>query len=374
MADGSTLHSPAARPTGLTRRDRRRLLRLILLVLGPAALLVGLAYFYLTGGRYMSTDNAYVQADMSQISTEVAGLVQSVEVTDNEHVVPGQVLFRLDDAQFRYAVDEASARLAMARAEIESMKANWREKQQELKLAQINIDFADRDQKRKNELFGQHVIPQSQMDQAQQMLDAARQQLTTDQQQSAAIVASLGGNAEIATDQHPRVLAAKAQLDNALHNLDRTVVKAPFAGIVTNVPSLQPGMYLREATAALSLVASDHVWIQANPKETELTWVRPGQPVTITVDTYPGVTWQGSIASLSPASGAQFALLPAQNTSGNWVKVVQRIPLRIKVDADPAKPVLRAGMSVEVEIDTGHKRSWRSLLASIVPGLDRHPE
>jgi len=169
----------------------------------------------------------------------------------------------------------------LARTEVEALKANWREKQQELRLAQINIDFALRDQKRKAELFGQHVIPQAQMDQAQQTLDAATQQLQTVQQQAAGIVANLGGNAEIPTDQHPRVMAAQAQLDDAQRNLDRTVVKAPGAGIVTQVPSLQPGMYLRAATPAVSIVAADHPWVEAEPKETQLTYVKPGQAVTI---------------------------------------------------------------------------------------------
>jgi membrane fusion protein (multidrug efflux system) len=370
MADGSALGHPARSAGHMGARDRRKLLRLSLLILGPVVLVAATGYFYFTGGRYMSTENAYIMADMSPISTDVAGMVTSVEVTDNQRVDQGQVLFRLDDAPFRFALEDAAARLAMARTDVEAMKANWREKQQELKLTQINIDFAERDWKRRTELFGQHVIPQSQMDQAQQALDAARQQLMTVQQQAGSIVANLGGNADIATDQHPRVLAAKAQVDQAQRNLDRTVVRAPFAGIVTNVPSLQPGMYLREAMAAVSLVSTDHVWIEANPKETQLTWVQPGQKVTISVDTYPDQVWEGSVASLSPASGSQFSLLPAQNTSGNWVKVVQRIPLRITVKPDPSKPALRAGMSVEIEIDTGHRRSWRSLLAEF--GLARN--
>jgi membrane fusion protein (multidrug efflux system) len=369
MVDGGTPPNVARTSARMAGRGRRALLRLSLLIVGPVLLIAGAAYAYLSGGRFVSTDNAYVMAGMSPISTDVPGMVERVEVGDNQHVDKGQVLFRLDEAPFRYSLDDATARLAMASAAVEAMKANWREKQQELKLAQITIDFADREWKRRTELFAQHVIPQSQMDQAQQALDAARQQVTTVQQQAAAIVAELGGAADIPTDQHPRVLAAQAQVDQARRNLERATVRAPFAGIVTNVPSLQPGMYLREAMAAVSLVSTDDLWVEANPKETQLTWVRPGQAVTITVDTYPGVTWHGSVASLSPASGSQFSMLPAQNTSGNWVKVVQRIPVRIKVEADPAKPVLRAGMSVELDIDTGHTRSWHGLLTDL--GLAR---
>ncbi len=157
-------------------------------------------------------------------------------------------------------------------------------------------------------------------------------------------LAKLGGNADLPTDQQPQYLQAKAQVDEAQRQLDHTVVKAPFGGIVTNVPSIAPGKYLAASTTAFFLVDTDHVWIDSNPKETELTYVRPGQPVTITVDTYPGVEWHGTVESISPAAAQQFAMLPAQNTSGNWVKVVQRIPMRVRVDtSDQKMPPLRAG-------------------------------
>jgi len=368
MADGSTT-APVRRPVPLTpeqaRHRRGQRLRLPLLILAPVLVVAGGLYVYLSGGRYIDTDNAYVRADMLAVSTDVSGIVKSVEVTDNQHVEAGQVLFRLDDAPFRFAVANDKAQLALARAEVEALKANWHEKQQELRQGQITIEFALRDQKRKAELFGQHVIPQSQMDQAQQALDAANQQIQTIQQQAAGIVANLGGNPELPAEQHPRVMAAQAQLDDALRNLDRTVVKAPRAGIVTQVPSLQPGMYLRAATPGLSVVATDQPWIEANPKETQLTYVQPGQKVTITVDAYPDTKCTGTVDSISPASGAEFSLLPAQNTSGNWVKVNQRIPLRVAIGADPCKKLLRAGMSTEIEIDTGHVRTFHSLLASL---------
>jgi membrane fusion protein (multidrug efflux system) len=368
MADGSstaTLRRPATLSPEQIRHRRSQRLRLPLLILAPVLVVVGSVYFYLGGGRYVGTDNAYVRADMLAVSTDVSGMVKSVEVDDNQHVAAGQVLFRLDDAPFRFALENARAQLGLARAGVEAMKANWREKQQEQRLTQINLDFAQRDWKRKTELFDQHVIPQAQMDQAQQARDAATQQIQTVQQQTAGLIADLGGDPEQATDQHPRVLAAQAQLDQAARDLDRTVVKAPSAGIVTQVPNLQPGMYLRAATPALSIVASDRPWIEANPKETQLTYIQPGQTVTITVDAFPDSKWTGRVASISPASGAEFSMLPAQNTSGNWVKVNQRIPLRVAVDADPGKPQLRAGMSTEIEIDTGHTRSFHSLLASL---------
>lgn len=354
--------------TDLVERPARRILpsrRSVLLVLGPAVLIAGAAWFYLTGGRVVTTDNAYVRADLVQLSTDVSGIVKAIEVTDNQPVERGQVLFRLDDGPYRFAVADAAAQLTIARNQVEVLKADWREKQQEIRQVQVTLDFAERDWKRKNELFGQHVVPQSGMDQAQQALDAARQQLQTAQQQLASIAASLGGNPEMPTEQSAQVRAAQARLDEAQHNLDDTVVRAPMAGIVTNVPSLQLGHYLAASSPGFGLVASNDVWIEANPKETQLTWVRPGQPVTITVDTYPGVEWSGTVASLSPASASEFALLPAQNTSGNWVKVLQRIPVRISVRRDPDKPILRSGMSAEVSIDTGHRRTLGDLLALV---------
>jgi membrane fusion protein (multidrug efflux system) len=185
-------------------------------------------------------------------------------------------------------------------------------------------------------------------------------------QQLAAIVANLNGDPDIPVEQHPRYLNAVAQRDEAARQLDHTVVKAPFAGVVTNVPSLAPGKYLQASMTAFFLVATDHLWVDSNPKETELTYVRPGQPVTVTVDTYPDAAWHGVVESISPAASQEFSLLPAQNTSGNWVKVVQRIPMRVRVDtSDKNRPALRAGMSVEVDVDTGHPRGLPQFLAAL---------
>ncbi len=198
---------------------------------------------------------------------------------------------------------------------------------------------------------------------------AARQRYAAAKQELAALAAGLNGDPNIAVEQHPRYRDAVARRDQAQRDLDHTVVRAPYAGIVTNVPSLQPGMYLQASTPAFSVVATDHVWIEANPKETDLTYVRAGQPVTVSVDTYPDVEFRGTVASLSPASGAEFSLLPAQNTSGNWVKVVQRIPLRVRLDIAPNQPPLRAGMSVIVEIDTGHSRGLPLVVKSAIAAV-----
>jgi membrane fusion protein (multidrug efflux system) len=245
------------------------------------------------------------------------------------------------------------------------MKASYRQKQEDIKSDQVTIAFYEREEQRQNELVNKSFVSRAQYDNARRNLDVARQQLASDRQQLAAIAANLSGDPNIAPEQHPRYLQAQARRDQAARDLRRTTVRASIAGIATNVDKLQPGQYLPAGSAAFSLVATDHVWVEANPKETELTHVKPGDPATITVDTYPGVEWHGTVASLSPASGSEFALLPAQNTSGNWVKVVQRIPIRLRIDAEPGMPTLRAGMSVVARIDTGHKRT----LAGIIKDL-----
>jgi membrane fusion protein (multidrug efflux system) len=206
-------------------------------------------------------------------------------------------------------------------------------------------------------------------DQAHYTLLNDKSKLESLRQQAATQLARLGGNADIETTQHPQYLQAKAQVDEAQRELDHTAVKAPFAGIVTNVPSIAPGKYLAASVTAFYLVATDHAWVEAEPKETQLTYVRTGQSVAVTVDTYPDATWHGTVESISPAAAQEFQLLPAQNTSGNWVKVVQRIPLRVRVDTSEAGlPPLRAGMSVEIGVNTGHARG----LPHFLPASDRH--
>jgi len=210
------------------------------------------------------------------------------------------------------------------------------------------------------------TVSQAVFDQTRYTLDNDKSKLAASQQQVKVQLARLGGDPDTPTTEHPQYRQAKAQVDEAQRQLEHTVVKAPFAGTVTNVPSIAPGKYLSASTTAFFLVDTDHVWIDATPKETELTYVRPGQKATVTVDTYPDVEWQGVVESVSPAAAQEFSLLPAQNTSGNWVKVVQRVPMRVRLDATDQKlPPLRAGMSVEVDVDTGHARGFPPFLRSL---------
>jgi membrane fusion protein, multidrug efflux system len=363
--------SPA--PEKAPRAPRRRWLRRVLFLLLPLALIAG-GYWYVTGGQVMSTDDSYVEADKVGVSTDVSGIVEEIDVTENQRVDAGHILYRLDDLPFRLALQRAEAQIGIVRNDLNALKANYQDMQAQIRQAQYDIDYYDREFRRQQELLARSVASQATFDTARRNLQNAQQRLASLNQQLAAIAANLNGDPNIPVDQHPRYLDALAQRDEAARQLAHTVVKAPFAGIVTNVPSIAPGKYLQASTTAFFLVAADHVWVDANPKETELTYVHPGQKVTVTVDTYPEMQWSGTVESISPAAAQEFSLLPAQNTSGNWVKVVQRIPLRVRVDtSDKSLPPLRAGMSVEVDVDTGHTRGLPHFLTALFGPARRGP-
>jgi membrane fusion protein, multidrug efflux system len=342
-------------------RSGQSWVRLGLFALLPLALVVG-CYWYVTGGRIMSSDNAYVNAETVGISTDIAGIVKEVDVTENQHVATGQILYRLEPLRFQIALDNAKANLAQTALTIESMKQDYKRMLSDAAAQQAQVELDQTNYDRAAMLLRNGTVPQSNYDQAKTTLDVDKSKLESLRQQAAVQLAKLGGNPDIPVTQHPQYSQAKAQVDEAQRQFDHTVVKAPFGGIVTNVPSIAPGKYLAASTTAFFLVDTDHVWVDATPKETELTYVRPGQPVTVTVDAYPDSEWHGTVESISPAAAQQFALLPAQNTSGNWVKVVQRIPMRVRIDTSDVKmPPLRAGMSVEVGVDTGHARGFPHL-------------
>ena len=349
---------------------KKSLLRPLMFALLPLALIIG-AYWYVTGGRVVSMDDAYVEADKVGVSTDVSGIVAEVGVTENQHVEAGQVLYQLDDLPLRFALARAEAQIGTVRDALNALKANYRDMQSQIKQAQNDVEYYDTEFHRQQDLLAAHVASQSTFDTARRNLQNAQQKLVSLTHQLGAIAANLDDDPTGAVEKKPRYLDAVAQRDEAARQLAHTVVKAPFAGIVTNVPSIAPGKYLQASVTAFYLVAADHVWVVANPKETELTYVRPGQSASVTVDTYSDLQWNGSVESIGPAAAQEFSLLPAQNTSGNWVKVVQRVPMRVRIDAnDKSLPPLRPGMSVEVDVDTGHSRGLPHFLTAMF-GHDR---
>ena len=351
--------APAApRPTAATvpaPPAKRNLLRPLLFALLPVALVAG-GYEYVTGGQVMSTDNAYVAARSLGVSTDVSGTVAAVEVHDNQHVEKGQVLFRLKADSFRIALEGAEAMLGTVRNQVLTLQASYKQSLSQITQAKADLPFYETGYKRQQELLSAAYASKAAYDAAEHDLTATRQRVAVAEAQAQSMLAQLGGDADQPLETNPFYLQAKSAVDNARRDLDDTVVRAPFSGIVTNVDALQAGGYLKAAQAGFSLISDRDMWIEASPKETELTYVKPGQPATVTVDTYPDVAWHGTVQSISPASGSSFSLLPAQNTTGNWVKVVQRIPMRVQVELDPAKPPLRVGMSVVVGVEPGHAR------------------
>lgn len=337
--------SPARRAAAPRRR-----LRLLLLWAVPAVIVAAAFTWYRLQLRYTSTDNAYVKADKVLVSSEVDGYVAGVLVHENERVTAGQPLLRLDEAALRIALDGARAHLAAARTQIASLRAQHAEKLAELDVARRDLGFAQRDAVRQEELVGRRLVSQARADEAARALALAQGRVTILQRDLAQLEAQLGGALQGDPDGHPEVQAALAAVAKSELDLQRATLEAPRDGIVSRLP--QPGDRLRAGSPALAIVADRGVWIEANFKETDLGKMREGQSVEIEIDAYEGRRWRGTLASIAQATGAEFALLPAQNASGNWVKVVQRVPVRVAIEAGPDDPPLRAGMSAYVRVDT----------------------
>jgi membrane fusion protein (multidrug efflux system) len=348
-------------------KSDRGLLRRILMIGGVAIVALVSLGLWLFGGRYVGTDDAYVHAAQLMVSTDVSGLVREVDVHQGQNVRAGQVLFRIDPKQFQIALDNAKANLAQTRLTILSMKNDYARMQKDIAAQQSQVAWNKVTFNRYASLLRLNSIAPAQYDQARFTLATSQSTLASLKEQADVQLAKLGGSISTPVEQLPQYRAAAAQVAEAERQLDHTVVRAPFGGTVTEVDSLQPGTLVVSAlsafstTSAVGLVSTRKAWIEANMKETDLTHVHPGQPVDVTLDTYSGHNWKGEVESISPATGSAFSVLPAENASGNWVKVTQRVTLKVKLDLKPGDPPLRAGMSAYVSIDTGHRRWFRLL-------------
>lgn len=332
-----------------------KVLRPVLLVALPlVAVIAGLGIYWL-GGRYVATDNAYVKADVVPISSEVSAAIAQVLVQENQTVAAGDVLFELRAEPFELAVAESAAQLQQTHADLAALQASYREKQAQIQLARGNHEFAKKELQRQRDLKGKNFVSESTLDDLQHTVETSRQQLQVLDLDLQKIAASLGGNADAPLQQHPAYLAAKAKLAQNQLALSRTQVTAPVSGIVSQVPS--PGQYVHTGNTVAAIVETGKVWVEANFSEIDLTHVRTGQHVEVTIDTYPDMQWTGLVESISPATGSEFAIIPAQNATGNWVKIAQRVPVRIQLTTPPNAPPLRSGLSAIVEIDTQHQRT-----------------
>lgn len=363
--------APTAKPRSkLAAEPRRRLLaglrryrRFLLLVGLPLAAAIAGLVFYLEGGRYVGTDDAYVGAQKVLVTPDISGKIEKVVVREGQFVKEGDVLFEIDPVPFRLAVDQARATLDQARTTYDNLKANIVIYGQMLNLAQQGVELKQRDVERKQALVKNNFGSQLDLDNAANALVTAGAQTQFVKQNLSNARTQLLGNPDLPLEQFPPYALAKAKLDDAERNLDHTVVRAPMAGVATQVEQIQLGRFVTAGTPVFSIIDVAHPWVDANPKESDFTYVAVGQPVTLEVDAFPNHVFKGKVGSLSPGTGAQFSILPPQNATGNFVKIVQRVPVRIYFDENDAYVrKLKAGMSVYATIDTGHRRTLAGLL------------
>lgn len=347
------------------RRGWRRRLRGALLLLGPLVALTTGAYIYYTSGRVVETDNAYVKTDVAIISAEVAGPIAVLSVRENQRVEAGDVLFTIDDRAFKVALARADAQLAAIDDFVESTRASYRQALAQLDLARTNAAYEQRELDRLAALADRKLASDVDVDEQRHERDVATQEILLAERTLDQIRARLGGELDRPVTEQAAYLAVEATRDATALDLEHTVVRAPFDGIASKVPTL--GQYVQPGAPVMTVVADRGVWIEANFKETDLTHVAPGQPVDVRVDTYPDRHWQGRVESISQATGAEFSVIPAQNATGNWVKVTQRIPVRVALEIRAGDPQLRSGMSATVDIDTGHERPAPGWVRALLP-------
>ena len=356
-------------------RIGRLIVRIFLLVVIPVIAVVYGAQWYEKTGRFIETENAYVKTNVIAISADIDGRVTEVFVDENQIISKGHLLFKLDTNTYSVAIQMAKSKREKVRQDISAMQAEYYQILAEIDEKKVNaaykkadVAYHKREARRQRMLIKKSITTRSRLDEAESKLDeaefellAANQEVMTRKQKIKTVLARLGGDPNTSFEQHPDFISAEAQLSLAKMNLGYTEVRAPVGGIVTRL-KLEPGEWVESGEPAFGIIANDRVWIEANLKETQLTHVLKGQKTTVEVDAYPGVVWQAKVASISPATGAEFSVLPPQNASGNWVKVVQRLPVRIEILSTENKPPLRAGMTSTVSIDTKHQRNlWRSV-------------
>jgi membrane fusion protein (multidrug efflux system) len=366
MADALLKFPEAEQPAKAKRESlkemARRNLRTILLVVVPAIAAAAGLWFYLSGGRYISTDNAYVGAQKVLITPDISGKISRIVVREGQHVAPGDVLFEIDPEPFRLTLAQAQAKLAGVKVELANLKSNVQSLTALADLSQKNVELKQRDVERKLALATSKAASQLDLDNAESAAVTAQLMAQFALQQKTSTLNQLIGNPDLPIEDYPSYRQAKAAVEQAERDLNHTVMRAPIAGTATQVDNIQLGRFVPAGTPVFGVIDDDAPWVDANPKETDITWLRAGQPVMMQVDSFPGRVFRGTVMAVSPGTGAQFSILPPQNASGNWVKVVQRVPVRIAFAPDQDMKYLRSGMSVTVDIDTERTRSLGQLI------------
>ena len=333
--------------------SRRRWPRLVLLLGLPLLIAAAGAYFYFASGRYISTDNAYVQQDVISVSPDVSGRIVGVSVRENQRVKAGEVLFRIDPEPYRIALAQADADLATARVQVATMATDTGSAAADIQSARADLTLAQATYERQNALMQRGFTTRASFDAAVQDVAAARAKIATAQDAAARARQQLGSGG--GSGLPAAIQVALAKRERAAFDLARATVRAPKDGIISQTSRLQIGNITPSGVPALSLVVSNQTWVEANFKETDLNHMRVGQPAELSFDAYPDMIVRGRVQSIGAGTGSEFSVLPAQNANGNWVKVTQRVPVRIRLDK-PADRRLIAGLSAEVTIDTGERR------------------
>lgn len=348
----------------MPKKKKRRWLRLFLLLVVPLIAGVVGTEIYLRGGRYVSTDNAYVGAQKVLVTPEVSGTVASIAVAEGQALKTGDVLFSLNRSPFELALNQAQAQVLRVQNDFAVLKDSYAGFGTQIALAKGTVDLRQGELDRKEGLLASKVVSANDVESYRINLQTAKAALEALEQTRRTVFNQLGGNPDTSIDTFAPYIAAKAAVATAQWNLDQTVIKAPMDGIATQVANVQLGRFLPAGSTVFAIVSSSDVWVDANPKETDITYLSPGLPATVTIDAYPDKPLKGKVASISPGTGSVFSIIPAQNAAGNWVKVVQRVPVRIQFDPGQDLSILRSGMSTSVAIDTGRVRSLGSLLGT----------
>ena len=360
MAEQALLPTPV-------RRGRQLLLRLLLMLGVPAVVLIVAAYIYLSGGRYVGTENAYVKSKIIQVGTSIDGLITGVYVDENQAVAKGDRLFSVDARLYEKQLAVARADVAAAVQSVAALRSRYREGQTATTAALERVEYLRSELTRQREILTKGLGTQSALDAIEHDVKAAERRLTIQRQINRTLLAELGGDPQMPTEQHPSYLRAVAEKDLAMLNLSYTSVRSPVSGTVTNV-ALKTGEYVEAGDLLLAIVDGSSRWIEANLKEVDLEHVQVGQAATVVLDSLPDVEWDATVASIAPVTGAEFSILPPQNATGNWVKVVQRVPVRLELTERNRLERFRAGLTATVSIDTGQTRDLGLLVNQVFAG------
>lgn len=333
-------------------RAKRNWLRPVLMFGVPLLILLIGGYLYLTSGRFVSTDNAYVQQDKVAVSADVAGRIVEVAVRENQPVKAGDLLFRIDPQPYEIAVAQANAAIANAQVNVATLTANYQGTSADISAARDAIASAQEDYGRQAALMKRGFTTRARFEQAQHAVEQARARLANAQASATEARAKIGTGSAV-PGQNPAIAAAQVQRAKASLDLSRTAVRAPVAGTVSQSDRLQVGQMMISGLPAVSIVESGRSWVEANFKETDLAKMRVGQPAEVSFDAYPGLKLKGHVASLGAGTGSEFSVIPAQNATGNWVKVTQRVPVRIAIDEKSPRQLI-AGISADVRVDVRH--------------------